>query len=153
MLKRLKDSETVYMHREVLFHSAEGREMELITLSSYKGITEEREPMINAEGLLPWNGSIDKRPFKFENKKCIFLTSRVHPGETAASYMLNGILNFLTNKNTTPNQNIQAKLLMDKFVFKVIPMLNPDGVYRGYYRLDTKSQNLNRHYTAPTPKD
>ena len=31
-------------------------------------------------------------------------------------------------------------------------MLNPDGVYRGYYRLDTKSQNLNRHYTTPTPK-
>ena len=103
MLKRLKDSDSVYMHREVLFRSAEGREMELITLSSYKGITEEREAMIDADGLLPWNGTVEKRPFKFVNKKCIFLTSRVHPGETAASYMLNGILIFLNNKNTTPN--------------------------------------------------
>ena len=31
-------------------------------------------------------------------------------------------------------------------------MLNPDGVYRGYYRFDCKSQNLNRHYTNPGPK-
>jgi hypothetical protein len=30
-------------------------------------------------------------------------------------------------------------------------MLNPDGVYRGYYRLDTFAQNLNRYYIDPTP--
>ena len=28
-------------------------------------------------------------------------------------------------------------------------MLNPDGIYRGYYRVDTKGQNLNRYYTDP----
>lgn len=76
----------------------------------------------------------------------MFLTSRVHPGETPASFVLNGILNFLTNES-----NEQAKILMENFVFKVIPILNPDGVYRGYYRLDTKNQNLNRYYLDPSP--
>lgn len=91
------------------------------------------------EGLLPFNCIKTKRPFKFKDKPVIFLTSRVHPGETAASYVLNGILNFLTGKNNTENQDLQSKLLMDNFVFKIIPMLNPDGVYRGFYRLDTFS--------------
>ena len=30
-------------------------------------------------------------------------------------------------------------MIREKFVFKIIPILNPDGVYRGYYRHDTKN--------------
>jgi len=130
------------MHREVLFHSTEGREMELITLSSYHNITKNREELIDGDGLLPFHDPKDtenRRPLAFKNKPCVFLTSRVHPGETPASYVLNGILNFLTGRKITKNEQTQAKILMDSFVFKIIPMLNPDGVYRGYYRLDCKS--------------
>lgn len=45
----------------------------------------------------------------------------------------------------------QGELLRNNFVFKIIPTLNPDGVYRGYYRLDTQGHNLNRHYANPDP--
>jgi hypothetical protein len=31
-------------------------------------------------------------------------------------------------------------------------MLNPDGVYYGYYRMDTNSINLNRYYVVCDPR-
>ena len=73
--------------------------MELITFSSRERITEEREEMI--EGLFPEaQGDLNTRPFKFENKPTIFISSRVHPGETPASFVLTGIWKFLTNEKS-----------------------------------------------------
>ena len=77
--------------------------------------------------------------------KVIFLTARVHPGETPASFVLNGILELLINQSRE-----QGKRLLENFVFKIIPCLNPDGCSRGYFRIDTFGQNLNRYYTEPT---
>ena len=104
--------------------------MEMITFSAKTKMLDEREALM--KGLFPdARGQADKRPYKFD-KPVVFISSRVHPGETPASFVLDGIWKFLTQEN-----NEQAKILRDRFVFKVVPMLNPDGVYRGYYRLDT----------------
>ena len=43
----------------------------------------------------------------------------------------------------------RAVALLNHFVIKIVPMLNPDGVARGHYRFDTLGQNLNRHYEDP----
>ena len=45
----------------------------------------------------------------------------------------------------------QAKALLDRFVLKIVPCLNPDGVERGYWRNDTQGSNLNRMYQDPDP--
>ena len=37
-------------------------------------------------------------------------------------------------------------------MFYIFPILNPDGVGRGHYRVDTNGINLNRCYLNPSPK-
>lgn len=74
----------------------------------------------------------------------ILLTARVHPGETVASYMLDGVLKALLHPTDK-----RAAALRSHFQFKIVPILNPDGVYNGYFRLDGGGVNLNRCYIAP----
>lgn len=62
------------------------------------------------------------------NRKAIILTSRVHPGESNASFIMQGVLEYLVSEEEG------ARYLRNNFVFKIVPMLNPDGVIIGNYR-------------------
>ena len=77
-------------------------------------------------------------------RKCIVISARVHPGETVGSWMMQGVINFLTDPNDP-----EAKILRDNFVFKIIPMLNPDGVINGNYRCSLAGCDLNRRWKKP----
>ncbi|EGD81298.1 hypothetical protein PTSG_11335 [Salpingoeca rosetta] len=77
---------------------------------------------------------------EMETRKGVIITARVHPGETNASWMMKGFLDFITG--TTED----AQLLRDNFVFKIVPMLNPDGVIVGNYRCSLAGVDLNRTY-------
>ncbi|XP_077938103.1 cytosolic carboxypeptidase 2 isoform X2 [Gasterosteus aculeatus] len=74
------------------------------------------------------------------SKKAVVVTARVHPGETNGSWMMEGFLDFLLGDSE------DAQLLRDTFVFKVVPMLNPDGVIVGNYRCSLAGRDLNRNY-------
>uniref|UniRef100_A0A8D0GWM9 AGBL carboxypeptidase 4 n=1 Tax=Sphenodon punctatus TaxID=8508 RepID=A0A8D0GWM9_SPHPU len=78
-------------------------------------------------------------------QKVVFITARVHPGETPSSFVCQGIIDFLVSSHPV------AKVLRDHLVFKIVPMLNPDGVYLGNYRCSLMGFDLNRHWVDPSP--
>jgi hypothetical protein len=61
------------------------------------------------------NSFIKPHPPRFMNKKVVFLTARVHPGETPASHCLNGSLGFLLHPT-----DLRAVNLRKYFVFKIV---------------------------------
>nr|XP_024213820.2 cytosolic carboxypeptidase 3 isoform X3 [Pan troglodytes] len=75
-------------------------------------------------------------------RKAVILTARVHPGETNSSWIMKGFLDYILGNSS------DAQLLRDTFVFKVVPMLNPDGVIVGNYRCSLAGRDLNRNYTS-----
>lgn len=78
------------------------------------------------------------------NRPLIFLSARVHPGETNASWIMKGTLEFLMG--TSP----LAASLREAYIFKIVPMLNPDGVINGKWVKETNADNchsINTHST------
>jgi hypothetical protein len=142
----------IYFHHDVLTISRMGRNLDLLTISSLDNITNEVESHI--EGLFPIPGTMRSRKFQYgEGKKMrnsdfkksvVFISARVHPGETVSSFAMDGLVDFLLSNDP------RAQLLRSMFVFKIVPMLNPDGVALGNYRGDDLGENLNRVYNDPS---
>ncbi|KAK3260044.1 hypothetical protein CYMTET_30984, partial [Cymbomonas tetramitiformis] len=109
--------------RRVLCQTLAGNNCDLLTITSFGG-----------------------DPESLRRRKGVVLSARVHPGETNASWMMKGTLDFLTGPS------LDAKILRDNFVFKVVPMLNPDGVVNGNYRCSLAGVDLNRVWNDPSKK-
>jgi len=82
-------------------------------------------------------------PEKMKQKKGIIISSRVHPGETGASFMMQGVIDYLVGPS------IGAKMLRDNFLIKIVPMLNADGVINGNTRCSLAGVDLNRSWMDP----
>lgn len=83
------------------------------------------------------------RPEAIAERPAIILTGRVHPGESNSSFIMEGVLDYLLG------QEEGARMLRNRYVFKVVPMLNPDGVVIGNYRCSLSGGDLNRQWIAP----
>ncbi|RWS27324.1 cytosolic carboxypeptidase 1-like isoform X2 [Leptotrombidium deliense] len=73
----------------------------------------------------------------------VFLLARVHPSESPSSWNMKGVIDFLLSNQT------EANLLRDKYVFKILPMMNPDGVINGNSRTSLSGDDLNRQWVRP----
>uniref|UniRef100_A0A8C5J454 ATP/GTP binding protein like 1 n=1 Tax=Junco hyemalis TaxID=40217 RepID=A0A8C5J454_JUNHY len=81
---------------------------------------------------------------QFCSRPYVFLTARVHPGESNASWVMKGTLEFLVSSDPI------AELLRKCFIFKIVPMLNPDGVINGNLRCSLSGDDLNRQWLTPS---
>lgn len=73
----------------------------------------------------------------------VVISARVHPGESNASYMCKGVMDYLIDNNEN------SQYLRDNFVWKIVPMLNPDGVVNGNHRCSLSGKDLNREFFTP----
>uniref|UniRef100_UPI0037E78E2E cytosolic carboxypeptidase 1 isoform X2 n=1 Tax=Semicossyphus pulcher TaxID=241346 RepID=UPI0037E78E2E len=115
----------IYLRQDVLCETLGGNSCPLLTITA-----------------MPESNSND-HICQFRNRPLIFLSARVHPGETNASWVMKGTLEFLMG--TSP----LAASLRDAYIFKIVPMLNPDGVINGNHRCSLSGEDLNRQWQSP----
>ncbi|RCU50014.1 MULTISPECIES: M14 family metallopeptidase [Corallincola] len=80
-----------------------------------------------------------------EGKLTCWVIGRQHPGETMASWWMEGFLERLLDESDPV-----ARTVLDKAVFYVVPNMNPDGSRRGHLRTNACGANLNREWQTPT---
>ncbi|VDD80271.1 unnamed protein product [Mesocestoides corti] len=82
---------------------------------------------------------------KESRRPYIFVTARVHPGESNSSWVMRGLLERLTDPYDEEIANLRRM-----YVFKVVPSLNPDGVICGNHRCSMAAKDLNRQWLNPS---
>ncbi|CAD8208043.1 unnamed protein product [Paramecium pentaurelia] len=107
-----------YMSRKSLCTTLGGNTCEVLTITS---------------------NSMQRRAYR---KGVVFL-ARQHPGEPQGSYVMQGIIEYLTSNNP------QADYLRQNCIFKIFPMMNSDGVVNGNYRCGLEGSDFNRRWKKP----
>ncbi|MBL4721969.1 MAG: hypothetical protein JKY20_12680 [Alphaproteobacteria bacterium] len=79
-----------------------------------------------------------------EKRKC-WVIGRQHPGETQASYWMEGFIDRLLD-----TADPVANAVLDRATLYVVPNMNPDGSRRGNLRVNASGANLNREWAAPS---
>ncbi|SPP80894.1 blast:Cytosolic carboxypeptidase 6 [Drosophila guanche] len=72
--------------------------------------------------------------------RVIVILCRTHSSEAPASHVCQGLIEFLVGNHPI------AGVLRDNFVFKIVPMANPDGVFLGNNRCNLMGQDMNRNW-------
>ncbi|XP_026274191.1 cytosolic carboxypeptidase 1-like isoform X1 [Frankliniella occidentalis] len=88
----------------------------------------------------------DTKQNPIQGRSILFLTARVHPGESNSSHVIQGTLDALLAPTAL------GRALRAAHVIKVVPMLNVEGVVNGCHRCGLTNDDLNRKWSKPDPK-
>ena len=78
-----------------------------------------------------------------KSKKVVWIIARQHPGEVTGSFVAEGVIKSLLGESDIANY------LRENCVFKIIPMVNPDGVLHGNSRCELVGTDPNRKWKTP----
>lgn len=78
-------------------------------------------------------------------KNVIWLMARQHAWESGTSWVIEGLLRFLLSEET------EAATIRRRCIFKIFPLADPDGVYRGGVRFNRYGYDLNRNWDVSDP--
>jgi hypothetical protein len=80
-------------------------------------------------------------------KKTVWFIARQHPWEAGTSWVMEGAMRFLVSDDPG------AQELRDKTIFKLMPMMNPDGVVLGLSRFNVNGYDTNRQWDLVDLRD
>lgn len=126
LLAELEAQSLPFVRRELLCRSVQGRRVDIISLGDIHPLSKSFSP----------NG---------KKRRVIIVVGRVHPGETPSSFVVQGLINFLSSSSDRDAERIRREM-----TFIIVPMLNPDGCFLGNYRTCSLGIDHNRRWQYPT---
>eukprot|EP00826_Nyctotherus_ovalis_P038987 TRINITY_DN3704_c0_g1_i8.p1 TRINITY_DN3704_c0_g1~~TRINITY_DN3704_c0_g1_i8.p1 ORF type:complete len:410 (+),score=48.01 TRINITY_DN3704_c0_g1_i8:329-1558(+) len=118
-LENLHVHDHIDYRREILCYSLLGIPVEVITITSQR---------LNSQ------------------KSYVVITARVHASETAGSFKVQGIIEFLVSQHPV------ATVLRNWHIFLIVPLLNVDGVIMGNSRHSLSGYDMNRCWGSPSKR-
>ena len=145
----LNEDKYPFFHRKTLATTLGGNDLDMLTINSkydiYKnGATPVIMPKSSNYYAIKYNPEYKlNKSHILDERKAVVIISRQHPGETVGSYVIKGCIDFLMGESQ------EAKKLRDIYLFKIVPMMNPDGVLEGNSRTSFAGCDLNRRWGKP----
>ena len=145
----LDEEKYPYFHRKTLATTLGGNDLDMFTINSMydifkNGVTSVIMPKSNDYLAVKNNYENNSNNSKImDERKAVVLLGRQHPGETVGSYVVKGCIDFLMGDSD------EAKKLREIYLFKIVPMMNPDGVLVGNSRTSFAGCDLNRRWGKP----
>ena len=145
----LNEEKYPYFQRKTIATTLGGNDLDMFTINSMydiynKGPTSVILPKSKNNNYSNNNNNNNNNSQVVDERQAVILIARQHPGETVGSHVMQGCIDFLMGNSE------EAKKLREIYLFKIVPMMNPDGVLVGNSRTSFAGCDLNRRWTRPS---